>query len=369
MKMLLLNAGSSSLKVNVDDGDTPIYGRTIEKPPKTITEAEWNEILADVADKAGEVEGVAHRVLHGGELFKGARLVTPEVLDGIRSLIDLGPLHQAQQVAVLEWALKLWPDAPQVACFDTSFHSHMPAESYTYALPKEWSNDLGVRRYGFHGLAHDYNLQKAAELLGGTPANDLKLVSAHLGSGASLAAIADGHTIDTTMGFTPLEGLVMGTRCGNIDPAIVRWVVDHSDLTLEQVDDALVHNSGFRGMTGDDDMRNIESRAADGDADAQLALVVWAHRAAAQIASMFAAIGGADALAFSGGIGEHSASGRKAIIDRLAFLGVKLDEEANAANKTDTVISAADSTVKVVVVASREDLTMVHQSADLIAAK
>lgn len=367
MKMLLLNAGSSSLKVNVDDGDNTIYGRTVEKPPKTISDAEWNDILADVESKAGTVEGVAHRVLHGGELFKEAQLVTPEVMDGIRSLIDLGPLHQAQQVAVLERALQLWPDVPQVACFDTSFHSHMPAEAYTYALPKEWSKDLGVRRYGFHGLAHDYNLQKAAELLGADPVS-LKLVSAHLGSGASLAAIADGHTIDTTMGFTPLEGLVMGTRCGNIDPAIVRWVVDHTELTLEEVDDAMVHNSGFRGMTGDDDMRNIESRAAEGDEDAKLALVVWAHRAASQLASMFAALNGGEVLAFSGGIGEHSVSGRKMIIDRLAFLGITLDEAANAANKTDTVISGPDSKVKVVVVASREDLTMVHQSAALIAA-
>lgn len=365
MRMLLVNVGSSSLKLAVAEDGHVGYNRTIEQPPTTLTDEQWTEILDDAARKTGRFDVVVHRILHGGNRFGIATLVDDDVLEGIKELSDLAPLHQPASVLVLQRIQALLPHAVQIACFDTAFHSRMPAEAYTYAIPKRWREELGVRRYGFHGLAHEYNYRRTAELLGEDP-HELRMVSAHLGSGASLAAIRDGHSVDTTMGFTPLEGLVMSTRSGTIDPAVPVWLVEHDHTTVEDVIDKLEHESGFLGLAGDSDMRGIISRAETGEAEAILALDVWAHRAAGMIAMMTAATRGIDALAFSGGIGEHGPDARLQICDRLRYLGVHLDPTLNAQNRPDTVISTLDSPIKVTLIETREDKTMVRQAQGLL---
>ncbi|WP_028244923.1 acetate/propionate family kinase [Pseudoclavibacter soli] len=365
MSMLLVNAGSSSLKISVAEDGEVGYTRTVTTPPLQITDNEWRELIDDFTAHGGQIEVVVHRVAHGGPRFGEAAIVDDHVMAGIEQLSDLAPLHQPPSVSVLERLRKLLPDAVQIACFDTAFHARMPAESYTYAIPRDWREDLGVRRYGFHGLAHEYNVREAAQILD-RDLYELHLVSAHLGSGASLAAVREGHSVDTTMGFTPLEGLVMSTRSGTIDPAISAWLVSKTGLSVTEVIRRLERESGLYGLAGDTHMGAIVDRANAAEAEAQLAMGVWAHRAAGMIGQMVVSAGGLDALVFSGGIGENSPVARAMVLERLRPLGLRFDEDLNLRNEMGSEIQAKGSSAAIIIVQTREDITMVRQAQALL---
>ena len=278
----------------------------------------------------------------------------------MRELIDLAPLHQPKSLAALDAVTEVLPGLPAVACFDTAFHATLPAAAATYALPAEWRERWGLRRYGFHGLSHAWVARRAPQLLSEDPAG-LRIVSCHLGAGASLCAIKDGRSLDTTMGFTPLEGLVMATRSGSVDPGMLLWLLEHEQLTAAELADALEHRSGLLGLAGTADMREILTRAGAGDQRAQLALDVYLHSLRAGIAAMAAALGGLDALVFTGGVGERAAEVRSYTVAGLAFLGVSLDEARNRRATTDAEIGAADAPVRTLMLTAREDLEIARQ--------
>jgi acetate kinase len=315
------------------------------------------------------VEAVGHRVVHGGDRFTGPTLVDDDVLAGIEGLRAMAPLHQGPALATLRQTRAALPDAPHVACFDTAFHATMPAAAHTYAVPRRWRDEFGVRRYGFHGLAHEWGARRAAELVGRS-SEELRTVTAHLGSGASLCAVDRGRSVDTTMGLTPTAGLVMGTRSGDLDPSVPSYLV-RNGLGAGEVGDALDRESGLRALSGASDMRDVVAAADGGDDDALLGLAVWTHRARALIAGMVAAMGGIDVLAFSGGVAEHQPKLRAAIVDGLGFLGLVLDPDRNAAAGTgdgyvDAVVGAAGAPAAVVVVEAREDLVIAAQVRGLL---
>jgi acetate kinase len=337
VRVLVVNAGSSSLKVDlVDDGQAVgTYDGLPVVPPR--------------------VDAVGHRIVHGGP-----DLVQPVVIDGdverrLRDLVALAPLHQPKSLAGLDAARRLLPDVPHVACFDTAFHATLPAAARTYALPSAWRQRGGVRRYGFHGLSHAWAARRAAELAPGSR----RVVTCHLGAGASLAAVLDGRSVDTTMGFTPLDGLVMATRSGSVDPGLLLWLEEHEGLRPHEVADALEHASGLLALAGTADMREIVGRA---DEDARLALGVYLHRLASGILAMTAALGGLDTLVFTGGVGERSPVVRAGAATRLPHLGVSVDGSRNDAavltdgGDRDAEITAAGARVRTLVVRSREDL-------------
>jgi acetate kinase len=280
---------------------------------------------------------------------------------GLEALTDLAPLHQPKSLRALDAVTHLLPHTPAVACFDTAFHAGMPAAAATYALPAPWRARWPLRRFGFHGLSHAYAARRAGELLGADPAG-LRLVICHLGSGASVTAVRDGRSVDTTMGFTPLEGLVMATRSGTVDPGLLLWLEEHVGMPSSELASTLEHRSGLFGLTGTADMRAILEAEAAGEPDAALAVAVYLHRLRAGIAAMAAAAGGIDALVFTGGVGERAATIRQRAVEGLAFLGVAVDEAANADAESDTDISARTSSGKVLVVAAREDLEIVRQT-------
>jgi acetate kinase len=337
VRVLVVNAGSSSLKVDlVDDGQAvETYDGLPVVPPR--------------------VDAVGHRIVHGGP-----DLVQPVVIDGdverrLRDLVALAPLHQPKSLAGLDAARRLLPDVPHVACFDTAFHATLPTAARTYALPSAWRQRWGVRRYGFHGLSHAWAARRAAELAPGSR----RVVTCHLGAGASLAAVLDGRSVDTTMGFTPLDGLVMATRSGSVDPGLLLWLEEHEGLRPHEVADALEHASGLLALAGTADMREIVGRA---DEDARLALGVYLHRLASGILAMTAALGGLDTLVFTGGVGERSPVVRAGAATRLPHLGVSVDGSRNDAavltdgGDRDAEITAAGARVRTLVVRSREDL-------------
>src|SRR5581483_5807317 len=289
-----------------------------------------------------------------------------EALATIEALTPLAPLHQPRALAGIRAATALLPGVPAVACFDTAFHATLPAAAATYALPPAW-RELGVRRYGFHGLSHEWASRRAAELLG-RPVEELRLVTAHLGAGASLCAVAGGKSVDTTMGFTPLDGLVMATRAGSVDPGVLTWVQRRDGLDAADVEQQLDRASGLRGISGrSGDLRDVTAAADAGDDRARLALDVMLHRLATSIGAMAVAAGGLDALVFTGGIGEHSAPVRRATADRLAFLGVALGP-GNEADPppVDTDVAAPGAAVRTLVVRSREDLQMAREARALL---
>ena len=283
------------------------------------------------------------------------------VLASLHELTALAPLHQPKSLAALAAVIRELPRTPAVACFDTSFHATLPAAAATYALPAQWRARWGLRRFGFHGLSHAWVARRAPALLG-RRAEGLALVSAHLGAGASLCAIRDGRSIDTTMGFTPLEGLVMATRSGSVDPGLLMWLLEDGRLTAGELAHGLEHESGLRGLAGEPDMRAVERRAGAGERDAELALEVYAHRLRAGIAAMAAALGGIDALAFTGGVGERAPAVRAAALDGLGFLGLAIDGDRNAAARGDAELSAADAGARTLVIAAREDLEIARQT-------
>jgi acetate kinase len=362
MQVLVVNAGSSSLKLRlldardqmVESADLPARNSDIDHRDLTRTLHDWPA-----------PDAVGHRVVHGGTRFTGPVLVDGTVENALRELADLAPLHQPKSLAALDAVRGLLPDVPAVACFDTAFHASLPAAAATYAVPRKWQQRYGVRKYGFHGLSHAYCSRRAAELLGREPAG-LRLVTCHLGAGASLAAVVDGRSIDTTMGFTPLEGLVMATRSGTVDPGLVLWLEQHEDLSPDAVATALEHRSGLLALAGTADMREVQARAAAGDEAAMLAFDVFIHRLVTGIGAMTAAAGGLDALVFTGGIGEHSPFVRAAATKRLGHLGVLIDLGRNDDVEHDADISHARATARTLVVTAREDLQIAQETRSVL---
>ena len=366
MRVLVVNAGSSTLKLSVL-GDSDELVMDDERP---LSEAAAVDDALEVAlHEAPPFDAAGHRVVHGGSEPAGAVVLGPGDDERLDRLSELAPLHNPPAVAAIRALRALRPTLPEVACFDTAFHSTMPPEATTYALPGEWSS-WGLRRYGFHGLSHAWASRRAAELLG-RPPGDLRLVTAHLGSGASLAAVAGGRSVDTTMGFTPLEGLVMATRSGSVDPGALIWVLRNRGLGPDEVEDALTRRAGLLGVSGvSGDLRRVLEAADAGDERAALAYGVYLHRLRTSVAAMAAAMGGTDGLVFTGGAGEHSARLRADACAGLGFLGVALDATDNAAvDDGDAVVSPGGARVAVVVVHAREDLEIARQVRAVLGAR
>lgn len=302
-----------------------------------------------------DVAAVGHRVVHGGADLREPVLITTAVLARLRALVDLAPLHQPVAIAAIEAASAALPGIPQVACFDTSFHATIPDGAAIYAIPQEWTLRFEIRRYGFHGLSHAYAARRSAELLG-RPLEEIRVVTCHLGAGASLAAVDGGRSVDTTMGFTPLEGLVMATRAGTVDPGLLLWL-QRRGLAAEEIEEALERRSGLLGVSGlSGDMGDVLAATERGDERAALALAIYLHRLRAGIAQMAAAMGGVDAIVFTGGVGEGSARIRREACDGLAFLGVALDPSTNEWSTEDGDLSLPSGTTRVLLVRAREDL-------------
>jgi acetate kinase len=357
VRILVVNTGSSSLKLTVVDADgTRVATHTVER---------WGgaghlEPLEAFLKTAPDVDAVGHRVVHGGPRYTSSVRVDEQVLDYLDSVSDLAPLHNPRAVAGIREVDRLLPGVPAVAAFDTAFHATIPPAAHTYALPREWNQRFALRRYGFHGLSHAHAVRRAASLVD-RPLESLRIVSCHLGAGASLAAVRGGRSVDTTMGFTPLAGLVMNTRSGSLDPGLVLWLLDHTGLQPGALSAILEHSSGLRGLSGTSgDLRDILAARATGDPDCSLAFDVFVHRLVREVGAMTASAGGLDVLVFTGGIGEHSAEVRQAASERLAFLGV--DPDPGCAETSDADVSATDATVRTVVVAAAEDIEIARET-------
>lgn len=369
MLVLVVNAGSSSLKLRLlDEQDIVVRRADLEVGSEGLDQASLQSALADWETP----DAVGHRVVHGGTIFTGPCRVDDGVRRQLESLTDLAPLHQPKSLAALDAVTALLPDVVAVACFDTAFHATMPAAATTYAVPLEWRSRYAIRRYGFHGLSHAYASRRAVELLG-MPVAGSRVVTCHLGAGASLAAVLDGRSVDTTMGFTPLEGLVMATRSGSVDPGLVLWLVEHEQLTPHEVATALEKRSGLLGLAGNADMREVVAAAGHGESAAALAIDVYVHRLVGGVAAMCASTGGMDALVFTGGVGEHAPLVRQRTVERLGFLGTTIDIGKNEGVRVglveaDTDISADGSSVRTLVVSAREDLQIARAVRHLIGA-
>jgi acetate kinase len=351
VRVLVVNAGSSSLKLSVLDDDDTTWAENLAAPGGAID----LEAVREAVGQSGAPDAVGHRIVHGGTEFVDPVEIDAGVLRRLAALTDLAPLHQPVSLRALEAVSSLLPDVPAVASFDTAFHARMPAAASTYALPPEWRKRWNLRRFGFHGLSHAYASERAAGLAG-QPVEEVRIVTCHLGAGASLAAVAGGVSVDTTMGFTPLEGLVMATRSGSVDPGLVLWLEEHVGMPPAELAAALEHRAGLLGLTGSADMRDALAAEAAGDDSASLAVSVYLHRLRGGIAAMAAAMDGLDLLVFTGGVGERSAPIRERAAAGLAFLGVAVDTAANAAPTLDAEVSAAGADVRTFVVQAREDL-------------
>jgi acetate kinase len=356
VRVLVVNAGSSSLKLRVVDGADALAGHA-DLPAVGV--ASPDDIAGALSDLA-PFDAVGHRVVHGGAAFRAPVVVDDDVRRRLDELTALAPLHQPKSLAGLDAVTALAPAVPSVACFDTAFHATLPPAASTYAVPAEWRERLGVRRYGFHGLSHAYASRRATAMAAAEGAPASRVVTCHLGAGASLAAVFEGRSVDTTMGFTPLEGLTMATRSGSVDPGAVLWLVTHQGMTAAEVTDALEHHSGLTALAGTADMAAVVARAGEGDRAAGLALAVYLHHLRAGIAAMAASLGGLDMLAFTGGVGENAPAVRAGAGGGLPFLGVAVDAAANlavdVATRPDSDITGAGATARVVVIAAREDL-------------
>jgi acetate kinase len=357
MRILVVNAGSSSLKLRVlDDSDRVLAAADLPAPRGRTDAAQVAQAILGF----GAIQAVGHRIVHGGAQFSRPVRIDRDVESRLQAFTDLAPLHQPKSLAALQSVGALLPGIPAVACFDTAFHATIPAAAATYALPSEWRSRWGLRRFGFHGLSHAYASRRASELLP-RPQDGLRVVTCHLGAGASLAAVQDGRSVDTTMGFTPLEGLVMATRSGSVDPGLVLWLEEHVGMPPAELAATLEHRSGLLGIAGTADMREILARADAGDPDASLALDTYVHRLRAAIAAMAACLGGLDILVFTGGVGENAPSVRERACRNLAFLGVALDPDRNVGGRGDRDIGAEAAAVRTLVIAAREDLQIAHE--------
>ncbi|AIZ46252.1 acetate kinase [Deinococcus radiopugnans] len=391
MWTLVLNSGSSSLKFAVIDpasGETRLSGLAerlgaeaasmrIDSGGARQTHAlnggsyaEAMRLVLAELDALGmrqDVRAVGHRVVHGGSRFSAPAPLTPEVLEAIRECVALAPLHNPANIAGIEAAMTAFPGLPQVAVFDTAFHQTLPEVAYRYAVPEAWYTQHGVRRYGFHGISHSFVAGEAARVLG-RPLAELNLITAHLGNGSSVTAVSGGRSVDSSMGLTPLEGLVMGTRSGNVDPGLHDYLARVSGLTLTQITAALNRESGLLALSGlTNDMRELEEAAARGHDGARLAVEIFVYRLAQGIAAMAVALGRVDGLVFTGGIGENSATVRAATLARLPFLGFRLDEAANVAavRGQGGPIGASDS-LPALVVNTNEEWMIARETAEVL---
>jgi acetate kinase len=363
-RILVVNAGSSSLKLRVLDARDALVGTADLPAPRGAADA---EAVAQAIDGFGGLAAVGHRIVHGGTRYRQAVRLDDGVEANLAALTDLAPLHQPKSLAALAAVKAVRPDLPAVACFDTAFHADMPASATTYAIPPEWRKRWALRKYGFHGLSHAYASRRAAAMVG-RPVEALRIVSCHLGAGASLAAIRDGRSVDTTMGFTPLDGLVMATRSGSIDPGLVLWLEEHVRMPPAELAATLEHRSGLLGLAGTADMRAILAAEADGDESAGLAVGVYLHRLRAAVAAMVAALGGLDVLLFTGGVGEHALLIRSRLAADLGYLGVAVDSQANDSVDGEADITGSGATVRVLVIVAREDLEVVRQVREVLQA-
>ena len=396
MKTLVINCGSSSLKyqlIDMSNEESMVQGLVerigiegsalTQKTPgkgkhvinteikdhkdaiKLVLEALVNEEYG-VIKSMDEISAVGHRVVHGGEKYSESVLITDEVLDSIRDCIALAPLHNPPNIIGIEACRELMPNVPMVAVFDTAFHQTMPEVAYIYPIEYKLYEDYRIRKYGFHGTSHKYVSNKLGEILG-KDIKDLKIISCHLGNGASITAIKDGKSFDTTMGFTPLEGIVMGTRSGSIDPAIPTYLMKECNYTLEEVETSLNKKSGVLGISGvSSDFRDIEKAVAEGNERAKLALDIFHYKIKGQIGAYIAQMGGVDAIIFTAGVGENGPESREACLSGLEFLGIKLDSEKNKSRGKLTEISAKDSKVKVYVIPTNEELMIAKETVNLL---
>ena len=395
MNVLVINCGSSSLKYQLINSDSEavlakglcerigIDGRLVYQKTgcdKEITEAampthkEAIQMVLDALtnDKTGaigslkEVNAVGHRVVHGGEKFAKSVVITDEVIAAVEECNDLAPLHNPANLIGIRVCSELMPGVPQVAVFDTAFHQTMPAKAYLYGLPIEYYKNYKVRRYGFHGTSHSFVSKRAVEFLGLDKDNS-KVIVCHLGNGSSISAVVNGECVDTTMGLTPLEGVVMGTRSGNIDPAIMEFIAKKENLDIAGMMNVLNKKSGLQGMSGvSSDMRDLRAAAAEGNEDAKNAIEVLCYGIAKYVGGYVAAMNGVDAIVFTAGIGENVGMIREKVCSYLGFLGVTIDAKANEAMGEEVVISGADSKVKVAVIPTNEELAICRETVALV---
>ncbi len=396
MKVLVINSGSSSLKYqlfNMEDESVLCNGiverinlkgsRLIHKvnSKKYTVEASVKDhkvalkmVLDTLLDaekgvihSMEEINAVGHRVVHGGETFSGSVLIGDDVMKALEDNVELAPLHNPPNIMGIVAAKELLPNVPQVGVFDTAFHQTLPEKAYFYAIPMKYYEKYKVRRYGFHGTSHFYVSRRAAEMMG-KPVEDLKIITCHIGNGASITAVKNGKSVDTSMGFTPLEGLVMGTRCGDMDPAIVTFLQEKENLSTKEINDILNKKSGIYGLTNgfSSDMRDIENAALDGNKTSKLALDMYDYRIAKYIGAYAAAMNGVDIIAFTAGVGENSPHTRKDVCSYLGFLGLKIDDEKNNIRGKESVISTEDSKVKVLVVPTNEELVIARDTKKII---
>ena len=397
MNVLVINAGSSSLKYQLFNMDNKavlakglcerigIDGRLTHTNPNKEEKYKADVPMKDHADairavinilidkewgvieSMSEIDAVGHRVVHGGEYFADSVLINDEVIKAIEACVPLAPLHNtANLIGISACKDVMGENIPQVAVFDTAFHQTMPPEHYMYALPYEYYEKYKIRRYGFHGTSHKYVSQQASEMLG-IPIENLRLVTCHLGNGSSIAAIKGGKSMDTSMGFTPLAGLPMGTRAGNIDPAIISFLCDHEHKHADEIIDILNKKSGMLGISGvSSDFRDLDKAAEEGNERAQLALDMFHYWVAKVVGSYVAAMNGVDAIIFTAGVGENSKSSRKAIAEYFGYLGVTIDDEANSKRGEDIMISTPDSKVKVFVIPTNEELVIARDTKDIV---
>ena len=396
MKVLVINCGSSSLKYQVLDmtnesllakglverigmeGSVITHEKTGMDKYKLVTPMEDHkdaiaQVLMAIQDadhgvvtSMDEIGAVGHRVVHAGEKYADSVLITEEVIKALEECVELAPLHNPPNLLGIAACKELMPTTPMVGVFDTAFHQTMPAESYLYALPYEYYTKYGVRRYGFHGTSHKYVSQRAADMLN-VNISDLKIITCHLGNGASVSAIKGGKCIDTSMGFTPLEGLVMGTRSGDIDPAIVNFIAKKEGLSHEEADNVLNKKSGVLGISGvSSDFRDIEAALEDGNERAALALKVFAHKVRFYIGAYIAEMNGVDAIVFTAGVGENDIYMREVICQELGNLGIKLDVVKNKVRGKETIISTEDAKVKLLLIPTNEELMIARDTLNIV---
>ena len=395
MKVLVINAGSSSLKFQVIDMDNEevlakglverigISGthlkQTVTSTGKVIdyvrdmadhTEA-ISAVMEALTDKENgaiesldEIGACGHRVLHGGETFKASALITEESMKAIEELVPLGPLHQPPNIAGIKACQEVMPGKPNVAVFDTAFHQTMPPKAFLYAVPYEYYKTLKVRRYGFHGTSHRFIAGEVPKYLGKDP-KDCKFIICHLGNGSSLSAIVGGKVVDTSMGLTPLEGIVMGTRSGDVDPAVLEYIMDNTGMDIHQMLNVLNKKSGYAGLSVSSDMRDVQNAAAAGDEQAQTAIDIWTYRLQKYIGAYMAAVGGADAIVFTAGIGENDAAACNDVIKGFEWMGVKIDPAKNKRGVAG-IISTDDSTVKVLRIPTNEELPIARDTLEIV---
>ena len=395
MKILVINAGSSSLKYQFIDIETQavlakglcerigiegsMLTQKVEGKDNLVRQQHMNDhsdainMVIDaltgaehnVISDMKEIDAVGHRVVHGGEVFSESVIIDEKVMDAIRDCIPLAPLHNPANIIGIEACQKAMPGTPQVAVFDTAFHQQMPAKAYMYALPYECYTEYKVRRYGFHGTSHKYVAQQAAKMLG-KPLEELKIITAHLGNGSSVSAVMNGHSVDTSMGFTPLAGVAMGTRCGDIDPAIVTYLMEKKGLDAKGIDALMNKESGVFGISGiSSDFRDLEANM-DTNERAKLALDMFAYHVKKLIGAYAAAMGGVDALVFTAGVGENTKITRADVTEGLEYMGIAIDQEANNCRGVQKDISAEGAKVRTLVIPTNEELMIALDTAALV---